>query len=59
MSEKKVIKEDAHSIVWRYYVNNGEATICGIGANLTGAISIPAEIGGYPVTSIEIGRAHV
>ncbi len=50
--------ETVNDIEWTYQVVNGEATIgtgfrsSAIPSSTNGAISIPASLGGYPVTSI-------
>ena len=37
---------------YTYSVSNGEATITGVSTSISGAITIPSTLGGYPVTSI-------
>jgi hypothetical protein len=49
--------ETVDGIMWRYQVSDGKATIYNNGASAiptstTGAITIPATLGDYPVTSI-------
>ncbi len=37
---------------YTYTVSNGEATITGVSTSISGAVTIPSTLGGYPVTSI-------
>ena len=52
MSETKVSAVVVNGIELRYTVNNGKASICKMESYLSGAISIPSKIGGFPVVSI-------
>jgi len=51
------VTETVDGITWRYQVSNGKAEIynndlAAIPTSTTGAITIPATLGGYPITSI-------
>ena len=37
---------------YTYTVSNGEATITGVSTSISGNVTIPSTLGGYPVTSI-------
>ena len=60
LSHLLAAKATVNGITWTYTVSNGEASL-GVGAqyspaistSTTGAITIPSQLGGYPVTVIE------
>ena len=43
---------------YSYYVENGEAQLVGISTDIGGAVVVPSELGGYPVTAIS-GRNFI
>ena len=45
----------ATSGYYTYEVSGGEATITGVSTSISGDVTIPSTLGGYPVTSIGYG----
>ncbi len=43
---------------WQYEVSGGEATITGFDKSVSGAVVIPSQLGGYPVTTIGAGAFY-
>ena len=52
---------DAKGVVWSYTIDGGEATVTSVPETTSGAVTVPATLGGKPVTSIGLcafeGRA--
>ncbi len=50
--------ETVNGIEWKYFVDNGEATVVEVPETTSGAITIPSALRGYPVTVIGAAFAH-
>ena len=51
-AEEPALTEVIEGSTWSYRVSNGGATICSVSPKPTGSVSIPAVLGGLPLTAI-------